>query len=246
MATQGFQSNSSGALNPSPSRQILRQLLEEINSVSSARTVRKSISLQSLAGARAPYPVDDISSSVWIGGSSLAQDAREKLRAADEAHWRRRSINLVEDNLKPLPPTLHLDTSGLEWQDTEVGTRKTEDGTHHKLSPDPIRDPHDHLQHVLRDSPLSTTAERYLAGQSDDSRPTQLQAPPLSSTVTRPLSPLMFSDVSYENITSSLPTEMNSPTETPTSATTTGTVEQPQPPRVDGEPLTNRLVAGHS
>lgn len=223
---------SSEALSSGPSQHILQQLLEEISNASSNRTVRKAVSLQSLTDIQTRHSPSG-ASSVWVGGSSLAREARHKLRAADEARWRKNLDNTVDGSSEPLPSTLRLDTSEVGSQDTKVEHCMTEDGTHHQQSPDPVGDPHDHLHYVLQNSPLSETAALSPVARSHDNIPSHSQTSQFGIAATQPLSPLIFSDVSYDDVSSPLPTQTRSPTEEMSSATTVGTTERLQSPVVD-------------
>ncbi|KAF2117262.1 hypothetical protein BDV96DRAFT_598178 [Lophiotrema nucula] len=65
-----------------PSRSILQQLLEEINgTLPKTESIPNPSSRRSSIGRR---------NSVWVHGGSRAEDAREKLRAADQARQRRK------------------------------------------------------------------------------------------------------------------------------------------------------------
>lgn len=86
----------SGALSSGgPSRSILQQLLEEINGPDSTpilspdeRTPQPMPGSRSGSISRAHH-----TPSVWVNGGSAAEDARQKLRALDEARQRKQSQN---------------------------------------------------------------------------------------------------------------------------------------------------------
>ncbi|KAF2624541.1 hypothetical protein BU25DRAFT_493528 [Macroventuria anomochaeta] len=235
MATPYSRSNSSGALNSGPSRTLLQQLLEEINGASSPRKVRNESPLQSPASTRSWSSSQNHSPSVWVGGSS-AQDACDKLRAADEARQRMVAANSIDGAPNMQTPTLRLDTSGLEMQDTTLDEheRRPVSGLHR--TPDPVRYPHDYMQHMMKGSPLSMTVGLSPATQGHDDTPFHLQASPFGNAVPQPLSPLIFTDVYFDSSSSLSPqTETTaSPTEAPTSAATVYTAEEPRTPSIDG------------
>ncbi|KAF1935743.1 hypothetical protein EJ02DRAFT_360827 [Clathrospora elynae] len=77
--------------NTGPPGAFLRQLLNDIHGRTSPTPLRIPNSLQGTPRAR-PYSCSTTSrpaSSAWVGGNSIAQDAREKLRVADEARFQK-------------------------------------------------------------------------------------------------------------------------------------------------------------
>lgn len=231
MATPYSPSNSSAAQNAGPSRTLLQQLLEEINGAHPTRTARPESTSQSPASTRSWSSSLYQSPPLWVGGSSLAKDAREKLRAADEAHRRVVAINIIDGAPDSQMPVLHLDTPGLGTQDTafDEHNRAQLAGSHR--TPDPVRCPYDYMQYTMKGSPLSTTAGLSPAAEVHDNTPFHLQIPPFGNHVARPLSPLIFSDADFDDSSQSPRTETTaSPTELPTSAATMYTAEEPHTP----------------
>lgn len=233
MATPYSRSNSNGALSTGPSRTLLQQLLEEINGVSSTRTARNESPSQSPASTYSQSSSQNHSPSRWVGGSTLAQDARDKLRAADEAHRRKVAANAIDGAPDLQTPMLCLETSRLDIQDTALPD-ETGRGAYagFQRTPDPVRYPHEYMQHMLKGSPLSTDAGLSPGMQSRGTNLLHLQAPPLGNTIPPPLSPLIFSDVYFDDSSSLSPqTETTvSPTEALTSAATVHTAEEIRTP----------------
>lgn len=86
--------------NTGPSRSVLQQLLEEINGPDNPTAPRHTRNFQGT-----PKPIR--STSAWVAGSSIAQDARAKLRAADEARQRKLSVNSTDGTpVDQAPPSL--------------------------------------------------------------------------------------------------------------------------------------------
>ena len=206
--------------NNGPSGRMLRQLLAEIDGVQSSQTVQLP---EDDAGPKSP-PVHH-TASAWVGGSSLAQDVREKLRAADTARWRRTSVNIVDGIFDPASPALRSESSGPEFQDATVDGRAegTDAGSDH--SPDPVKDPYDHIKHAMQGSPISTTDDLASSDGSKKITPSYFQASSSSEPVP---SPPMFLDVSLDDLSSSTTDIETSPNEALSSATTTDTSAQPQ------------------
>lgn len=225
MATPYSRSNSNGALSTGPSRTLLQQLLEEINGVSSTRTARNESPSQSPASTYSQSSSQNHSPSCWVGGSTLAQDARDKLRAADEAHRRKVAANTIDGAPDLQTPRLCLDTAlpDESGRGAYAGFQRT---------PDPVRYPHEYMQHMLKGSPLSTDAGLSQGMQSRGNNLLHLQAPPLGNTIPPSLSPLIFSDVYFDDSSSLSPqTETTvSPTEALTSAATVYTTEELRTP----------------
>ena len=236
MATPYSQSNSSSDLSTGPSRALLLQLLEDINGAPLTRKVRSESPLQSPASTQSRSSAQNHSPSGWVGGSSIAQDARDKLRTADEVRQRRAAANTINSAPGLATPTLRLDTSRLEPQSARANKLKEEPILRFHSTPDPVRCPYDYMQHMMKGSPLSTTAGLSPAAQDHDNTSLHLQTSPLGSTISQPLSPLIFSDVYFDDSSSLSPqTETTaSPTEAPTSAATVYTAEEPQTPTDDG------------
>lgn len=84
MATPNRRYSGASLQDLAPSGSFLRQLLEEISgtaSPSALHTAQGTPQIQPRSAKRRH------SSSVWVGGTSIARDARKKLRAADEARF---------------------------------------------------------------------------------------------------------------------------------------------------------------
>ena len=207
-------------INNGPSGRMLRQLLEEIDGVQSSQAVQLP---EHNAGPKSP-PVHH-TASAWVGGSSLTQDVREKLRAADTARWRRTSVNIVDGVFDPASPALRSESSGPDFQDATVDGRVegTDAGSDH--SPDPVKDPYDHIKHSMQGSPISTTDDLVSSDGGQKITPSYVQASSSSDPVP---SPPMFLDVSLDDFPSSTTDIETSPNETLSSAITTDTSAQPQ------------------
>jgi hypothetical protein len=76
-----------------PSGSFLQQLLEEISGASPSNAHREQLTPQNNPTTHPAQAQSRRLSSVWVGGTSIAQDAREKLRAADEARLYKPSIS---------------------------------------------------------------------------------------------------------------------------------------------------------
>ncbi|KAF3042732.1 hypothetical protein E8E12_009469 [Didymella heteroderae] len=231
MATPYSQSNSNGALSTEPSRTLLQQLLEEVNGASSIRTARNASPLPSPTSTYSSSSSQNHSPSVWVGGSILAQNARDKLRAADEARPRRVVANAIDAAPDLNTPRLCLDTSRLDLHNTTM--REEHGGGAHivfRRMLDPVGYPHQYMQHMLKGSPTSVNAGLSPGKQSHGNDLLHLQAPPPGNAIPPPLSPLIFSDVYFDDSSSLSPqTETTiSPTDAPTSAATVYTAEELQ------------------
>ena len=240
MAESFSRSNNYGALSTGTSRTLLQQLLEEISGDPSTRSRRDDRPLPSppLSSPSPPSSYSRFSSqghapSVWVGGSILAQDAHEKLRAADEARWRKAVANSIDGAPDLHTPRLCLDTSMLDIQAMDVGDEPGRGAsTGLQRSPDPVRHPYDHKEHSLRGSPFSVHAGLTQGMQGHDDNLSHLHANLFNNAVPTPLSPLIFSDVYFDDSSSlSPPTESTiSPTDAPDSAATVYTTEELRTP----------------
>jgi hypothetical protein len=103
-----------------PSKPFLMQLLDDIKGNSTPTVCGQPISHST--PTTQPVPVNSThASSVWVGGDSIAQDARNKLREADETRSRKASV--VARNEAPVNPrpTLRLQTSGFDVRSPASG-----------------------------------------------------------------------------------------------------------------------------
>ncbi|KZM21377.1 hypothetical protein ST47_g7486 [Ascochyta rabiei] len=226
MATPYGPAENSAILNTGPSRTLLQQLLEEISGASPTPTVRNGSTSQAPGSTQSWTASQNHSPSAWASGSCIAQDARDKLRAADEAH-QRRSVHETADNAPNLQTTmLHLDALALQTQNAtsdEYGNRPVFTAS---LTPDPVRHPHDYTQCMTKGNSSSTILGLSPASQGHPNTPFQPYEP-LFSSPSRPLSPLIFSDVDFESSSLSPQTETTiSPTEAPISGATVHTAEE--------------------
>jgi hypothetical protein len=105
-----------------PSSTFLRQLLEEISGTAIPTVLRRNGSPKSTPHSRANSNGNRRSSSVWVGGSSVAQDARDKLRAADEARLLKTSAGSHDATPHPSRPILHLCTTCFDPPSPSPGT----------------------------------------------------------------------------------------------------------------------------
>jgi hypothetical protein len=222
MTTPHTWSHSTGASDAGPSRTLLQKLLEEINLASNAKAIHNECASRSPTSTRTSS--HNHSPSVWVGGTHVAQDARRKLRTADEAHQRKLSTNAVDGTPDLQTPMLYLDT---DLRKSEAALHGTEDALTSELqqTPDPVQYPNDYVEYMLEGSPLSTAVGISPVTQGHDFSHFHLQASALSNDIPRPLSPLMFSDVDFDDSSCSPQTELTiSPTEAPTSAATVDTI----------------------
>jgi hypothetical protein len=118
--------------NLTPSSTFLKQLLEEINGTNIPTALQRIVGFQGAPRSRANSNATRRSSSVWVGGSSVAQDARDKLRAADEARLLKTSARSLDAAPHPPRPILHLRTPCFEPR-----SASSEKGTTSPSPPDP-------------------------------------------------------------------------------------------------------------
>ena len=226
MATPLSRSNSATALNTGPPRTLLHQLLEEISRAGPSQTTRNDTVSQSPSSTRSWSSSQTHSPSVWVGGSSIARDARDKLRAADEARLRKVAANAIDGTRDSQTPALRIDTSTLQCQ----GARRSgleKGATTMFPSSDLVGYQHDYTQHISQDDPQSVAA----VVQGHDNTPFRLQESAFCNSVPRPLSPLIFSDVEFDySFSSPQARSTTSQTEAPESATTIYAAEEPQTP----------------
>jgi hypothetical protein len=184
--------HSGATLSTEPSRTLLQKLLEEINGTPTPTVLRSRTS--SIVSPTRP---------VWAGGASIAEDARRKLRAADEARTRHGTSSGK--------PGIRADSS---LHRHSVSAIRHTEALYNKPPPDSVSKPHDYLRSMssdMRPGPGELRVE------------TSFDQPVSDDSTTNPLSPLVFSDVDFETGSSCSrnsvsPTE--APTEAPTSATT--------------------------
>lgn len=222
-------SNSVTAVNAGPSRTLLHQLLEEISGALTDRTARNESISHSPSSTKSWSSSQAHSPSVWVGGSSIAQHARDKLRAADEVRLRSVATSTTDGASDLQTSMLRLDTPRLDatLDQHEKGLLT---GSHQ--TPDPVRCPYDYMQHMMKGSLISTAVGLSPAANGHDNTPFHLQAPPFGDDIPRCLSPLIFSDVEFDDspLLSPQTEPTASPTEAPTSAATVYTVDGLQTP----------------
>jgi hypothetical protein len=85
MTTPDRRSSGTSLQRLAPSGSFLQQLLEEISGAGPSDALRERRTPHSSPTTQPTESGSRRTSSVWVGGTSIAQDAREKLRAADEA-----------------------------------------------------------------------------------------------------------------------------------------------------------------
>jgi hypothetical protein len=213
------------------SSSFLQQLLEEINGTSTATVSHRRIIPHDTTYDTPPSLPASRRPSVWLGGSMIAQDARDKLRAADE---RRQLISSVssQDTTLPLPtPTLPLRTPCFEPPSSSSILSTTNVSSCNPASSSPRaseRDTHSILPDVTQ-----STCSRPIAGGL------RLLVPPIHtietlspSDIARLDSPLMFydidSDLSSTPSSTELPTSAISATLTDASTVSEGRITWPR------------------
>ncbi|KAJ4983969.1 hypothetical protein SVAN01_10524 [Stagonosporopsis vannaccii] len=231
MATPVSYTHHCGA-NSGPSPQELQQLWEKLNG-NSASDDRKS--LRSSAGTRSRSSSRRHSTSVWVGGSSIAQDARGKLRAADEARRRRVAGNAIDGSSDWSGSALRSGTSQVQIHGATNDERVEQHSDRVHQSPDLVGLSHGYTQHMLEASPLSSTIKLSPAAPRNTGVSSHLQAPALGDIVPSPVSSLVFNNISFDSSSPMSPQteETLSPTEAPTSAETACTAEAPRTPMSD-------------
>lgn len=227
--------NYSHRANSGPSPRELQQLWEKLHDSVDGDAVSDEHHLRRSASARSWSSSRRYSASVWVGGSSIAQDARDKLRAADEARWRKVTANTIDGSPDWAEPALRLDVSELQMQDGTADERAGQHSARVDQFSNPVTYRHDDLQHILEGSGLSTTVKPAPAAQPDAGVSSQLQAAALSDMDLAPISSSEFNNVFFEDSSSMSPqTEATlSPTEEPTSAGTVYTADVSQTPTGD-------------
>lgn len=81
-----------------PSSSVLRQLLEEIKGSDTPTILRNSCTPNYTLRSPPGLEKTRVTPTVWVGGTSIAQEAREKLRAADEARYCK-PVDTVSDGI---------------------------------------------------------------------------------------------------------------------------------------------------
>lgn len=201
MATPLRGSNSDPLLNSGPPASFLQHLLDEINGVAT-RTILHSKSIPH--GTRQPQ-CNSIKqpSSVWVGGSSVAQDARDKLRAADEAHFCKAHVESVGGLPGGQTSTSCLHASPLNAQPPSSDDSWGEEDVRESG----VSVPGPALGFMMTNAIRPTVGGLRLVTSSFD---THLSTS--GNDIARSNSPLIFSDVDLEDFYFSSP-----PTEAPTS-----------------------------
>jgi hypothetical protein len=198
--------------NLAPSSTFLQQLLEEINSTSIPTVLHRRATLQGTPYSR-PSSDGSRRSSVWIGGSSDAQDAREKLRAADEARLLKSSVSNCGATSRNPTPALHLRIPCFDSpssSDKSTATLSPSDASF--LTPVSRRVPERKTRAAAPDATGSSYSRPTVGGLYLPVLSTYAAEPLLSGDIAGSESPLMFCDVDSNMSTVS-------PIEPPTSAT---------------------------
>ncbi|KAF2849584.1 hypothetical protein T440DRAFT_130423 [Plenodomus tracheiphilus IPT5] len=201
--------------NPGPSSSFLKQLLNEINGEENPAPARRDPSQRTTPAFRPrSHGSRKRRSSVWVGGATIAQDARDKLRVADEARLRRASLQGT-DGTPALGPTPRLirprspassSSSGSSMMDV-----RSSDSSLKKLGKTSAP------RSLLRGSSSNAASPRQRPNLSGlRMPPAQFLVPPSTSAerANSPRSPLIFCDIDSD--ISLTPSD----TEPPTSAAT--------------------------
>jgi hypothetical protein len=201
--------------NHMPSSSFLQQLLEEINGSAIPTVLRAPGPSTSTSQVRPSSQEKRRASSVWVGGSSVAQDARKKLREADEARLHRTSVSGHDGTPDVARPTLRIETPFFNALTSSSSTSSP------NLDPlEPSFPAHMRITATEHAAPLamsdmaSSIRDGLVGGgQASPVFPTHTIQPSVHRHVTRTGSPLIFCDADLD--LSATP----SPTEPPTSAT---------------------------
>ncbi|KAF1850117.1 uncharacterized protein K460DRAFT_411881 [Cucurbitaria berberidis CBS 394.84] len=200
---------------------LFQQILDEIHGRDTATALCNRSTPQATPKLPpTPHAIGRRTSSVWIGGTSIAQEAREKLRAVDQARYKT-AIHGTDGT--PSDYSLSLRSLSLPICSTSSSSEKIVEGPGHSESED------------LDSSETTLSRPCIRRVVSSGLEPPSLRATvgglrlPSSNFVTQrlcssdhaevPKSPLMFCDIDSD--VSSSP----SPTEAPTSAVTVGSTE---------------------
>lgn len=211
-----------------PSAPELQRRLERLSNYTHGQTIYDESHLESPASVGSWPDSRFQSGSIWVGGNGVAQDARCKLRAADERRrWRKAAADTIDGSPDLSAPALHLDASWLEPQRATGNHHASQHTVGVHMCPDPVGHPYDHMQIAMKGSPLSTASGLSPTLQPHNNNPSRLQVLPFSDIVAGPLSPPIFSDVCFDDSSSLSPQtdDTLSPIEVPSSATTSYTVE---------------------
>lgn len=211
--------HSGDTLSTEPSRALLQRLLDEFNDSTASTEVRDNSSKP----AQLPFRP------VWVGGASIAEDARRRLRAADEARMRHRTSNAMDGADSCREPPTRVDSSSLHRH--SVSAVEDINSLHSDSPPDPVSRPHDYFRYMSLGHEHSPQARPAVGELHLETSFLDLPVPSNSSNP-RPVSPLIFSDVDFDTGSSHSGRSV-SPTEAPTSATTI-TGDQPTTPSEAG------------
>lgn len=203
--------------NSGPPSSFLRQLLEEINGDDiPIASRRRNLSRSTPTSRTTTQASRNRRSSVWVGGEPIAQDARNKLRVADEARLRRASIQGTDGTpaLGPAPRLISPQTS--ISSPSKLGRRSIVP-THIGLN---SKNPSDNMVprgtlHATSSSAVSSPRRESSCSGSHKQFVQSLVVP--IDTVDRAVSPLMFCDIDSDS--------SSSDSEPPTSATTDGSTQ---------------------
>lgn len=220
-----------------PSVPFLQQLLEEARASGTPTILRtQSVPQATAVPAASTNGSRRRSASVWVGGTSVAQEMRDKLRAADEARLRRTSISSNDSTSPPTRPVLHLQMP--RYNAPSSSTTKSSAAASPNAVPNPTGGmlPRGETPSAIsRDArtvrmrptvgslrlPTSTTVTRASSPGPDDSAP--LKSPPIFSDVE--------SDISATPSPCSPPTSALSATSTNTTLTSNAGPGTPRAPR---------------
>jgi len=108
MTTPNRRSSGVPLHNLAPSGSFLQQLLEEISGAGTPTGLRDRATPQGTPRAQPVSTGSRRSPSAWVGGTSIAEDARKKLRAADEARLRTIPVSGNDGAPESTRPTLRL------------------------------------------------------------------------------------------------------------------------------------------
>lgn len=205
--------------NTGPSSSFLKKLLNEINGEDNSAPTRRHTQPRMTAASRPrSHGSRKRRSSVWVGGATMAQDARDQLRVADEERLQRDSLQGI-DGTPALGPTPRLISSQRLIGSSSSGSCLTgtagKDSNEKKLGKSIIP------RSILRRSGSKAASPRPQLSLAGLGMPSAQFLVPPSSSVDRansPPSPLMFCDIDSD--ISLTPSDIEPPTSAATDDST--------------------------
>lgn len=221
MATPIDYTNESGA-HVDVSHPELLQRLEDLSESSASQADYDESSLPSPTSTVSWSPSRRHPANAWVGGSLSAREARDKLRAADEARWLKAAVNTIDGSPDLSTPSSRLNASMFDSEEVVKNGDAQQHIARFTRSPDPVGHPHDYAEYMMEGSPLSTPDGHSPALHRHDGAPSVLQYLPASEIISAPSSSLISNnDIFLDEIPPSSPRSKHSQSSAGASASTT-------------------------